>query len=196
MKHSNLVIRSAQEDDAAAVAAVYAPYVRDTAVSFEVEAPTVAVMAQRIGETLTTHPWLVAFRDDKVVAYAYAGKHSQRAAYRWTVDTTIYVSGQERRSGIGRSLYKVLLETLQGQGFRSVFAEIVLPNLGSVRLHEAMGFKSIGIHKDIGFKLGRWQDIGYWRLGLADGAAPPDEPVPFAAFQQTPAFAEVLARVE
>jgi L-amino acid N-acyltransferase YncA len=196
MNFSTLIIRPAREDDAAAVAAVYAPYVYDTAVSFEAEAPTAIVMAQRIGGTLETHPWLVADRGGDVVGYAYASKHSQRAAYRWTVDVTVYVRNQERRSGIGRALYAILLTVLQRQGFRSAFAEIVLPNPGSARLHEAVGFKHIGIHKDIGFKLGRWHDIGYWRLGLADGTAPPSEPIPFAYFRETPAFGEVLAQVE
>lgn len=188
-----LLVRPALEDDAAAVAAVYAPYVEGTAVSFEVEAPTPAVMAQRIGATLETHPWLVAERDGAVVGFAYSGRHSQRAAYRWTVDVTVYVGGQERRTGVGRGLYAVLLATLRGQGFRSAFAEVVLPNPGSVRLHEAMGFRHIGTHTDIGFKLGRWHDIGYWRLGLSEGTGPPGEPLDFADFRTMPAFAAITA---
>lgn len=195
MKHPTLVIRPARRDDAGAVAAVYAPYVLDTAVSFETEAPTAAVMAQRVSETLATHPWLVADRNGEVVGYAYAGKHSQRAAYRWTVNVTVYVRGQERGGGVGRSLYRVLLATLREQGFRSAFAEVVMPNPGSARLHEAMGFEHIGTHKDIGHKLGRWHDIAYWRLGLAEGTAPPREPIPFASFQHMPAFDALLARI-
>lgn len=195
MNHPALLIRPAQESDAAAVAAVYAPYVDSTAVSFEAEAPTAAVMAQRISTTLDTHPWLVAERDGEIVGFAYAGKHSQRAAYRWTVDVTVYVREQERRSGVGRRLYAALLATLRGQGFRSAFAEIVLPNPGSARLHETLGFRPVGTHKDIGFKLGRWHDIEYWRLGLSDGPGPPSEPLAFAYFRITPAFADVLAQV-
>ena len=191
--NSMLVIRPAHDADAAAVAAVYAPYVYDTAVSFELEAPTAAIMARRIDETLVTHPWLIADRGGDVVGYAYAGKHSQRAAYRWTADVTIYVRAQERRSGIGRSLYSALLTMLRRMGLRSAFAEIVLPNSGSVGLHEAMGFQHIGTHKDIGFKLGRWHDIGYWRLGLSEGATAPSEPIPFASFRKTSAFDEVFA---
>jgi phosphinothricin acetyltransferase len=193
MHSSTLTIRGAREADAAAVAAVYAPYVRETAVSFEADPPSEAVMAERIGGTLATHPWLVAERCGEVVGYAYAGKHSQRAAYRWTVDLTVYVRDQERRSGIGRSLYRVLLATLREQGFRSAFAEIVLPNPGSTRLHEAMGFQHIGTHKDIGFKLGRWHDIAYWRLGLHYGDAAPGEPIPFETFRHTPGFDALLA---
>jgi L-amino acid N-acyltransferase YncA len=185
-------IRAADPGDAAASADIYAPYVRDTAISFETEPPTAATMAQRIAGILATHPWLVADYGDEVVGYAYAGKHRERAAYRWTVDATIYVSAAMRRRGIGRALYRVLLDVLRQQGFRSVFAEIVLPNAGSIRLHETAGFKPIGIHQDVGFKLGRWHDIGYWRIGLADGNAPPSEPVPFAVFRETAAFAAAL----
>jgi L-amino acid N-acyltransferase YncA len=195
MEQRAFVIRPAQADDGAAVAAVYGPYVRETAVSFEAEPPSGALMAERISGTLGTHPWLVAERAGVIVGFAYAGKHSQRAAYRWTVDVTVYVRDAERRNGVGRQLYQVLLATLRLQGFRSAFAEIVLPNPGSARLHEAMGFKHVGIHNDIGHKLGRWHDIGYWRLGLADGPQPPGEPVPFAALRHTPTFDDVLAQV-
>lgn len=194
MSQSLLTIRPAQDDDGAAVAAVYAPYVRDTPVSFEVEPPPAAVMAERITGTLGTHPWLVAERGGDVVGFAYAGKHSQRAAYRWTVDVTVYVRDGERRSGVGRRLYQALLETLRQQGFRSAFAEIVLPNPGSARLHEAMGFQHVGVHKDIGYKLGRWQNIGYWRLGLSDDTTAPSEPIPFDAFRRTAAFDRLLAQ--
>ena len=185
---SELTTRSASEGDADAIAEIYAPYVRDTAISFETEPPPAAIIAQRITKTVETHPWLVADQGGQVVGYAYAGKHRDRPAYRWTVDTTIYVDTAVHRRGIGRALYRVLLEILRRQGFRSAFAEIVLPNPGSVHLHESAGFKPIGIHKDIGFKLGRWHDIGYWRIGLASTDAPPSEPVPFAAFRRTPAF--------
>jgi L-amino acid N-acyltransferase YncA len=189
-------IRAANEADAAAIAAIYAPYVRDTAVSFETDPPNAAMMAQRLAETLVTHPWLVAESAGGIAGFAYAGKHRERPAYRWTVDVTVYVSGQMRRRGIGRALYRVLLDVLRRQGFRSAFAEIVLPNTGSVRLHESSGFMLIGIHKDVGFKLGRWHDIGYWRNALSAGTAPPVDPIPFAAFRQTPEFAAALIHDE
>ena len=193
MSNPLLMIRPAQEADSAAVAAVYAPYVRDTPVSFEVEPPPAAVMAERIAGTLGTHPWLVAEREGQVIGFAYAGKHSQRPAYRWTVDVTVYIREDERRAGVGRQLYGALLGTLWGQGFRSAFAEIVLPNPGSARLHEAMGFRHVGVHKDIGYKLGRWHDIGYWRLGLSEESAAPGEPIPFDLFRRTATFGQLLA---
>jgi phosphinothricin acetyltransferase len=185
-------IRCAENSDAAAIAAIYAPYVRDTPVSFEIEPPTAEIMRQRIATTLATHPWLVADHGGEIVGFACAGKHSERAGYRWTVDVTVYVSGARRHIGVGRALYAVLLDVLRRQGFRSAFAEIVLPNSGSVRLHETAGFKPVGIHHDVGFKLGAWRDIGYWRLGLAEGSASPAELIPFAIFRETPEFAGLL----
>ena len=176
-------IRPATTKDATAVARVYAPYVLETAITFETEPPTAETMAQRIAKTVQTHPWLIADRGGEIVGFAYAGKHSERPAYRWTVNVTVYVSDGVRQSGVGRALYDSLLTTLREQGFRSAFAEIVLPNPGSIKLHENAGFKKIGVHEDIGFKLGRWHDIGYWRLGLADGSGPPREPIPFPELQ-------------
>lgn len=186
-------VRAAVPGDGADAAAVYGPYVRDTAVSFEEVAPDGAVMGQRIAETVATHPWLVGERAGRLAGFAYAGRHSQRPGYRWTVDVTVYVGTAEQRSGVGGRLYGALLATLRAQGFRSAFAEIVLPHPGSVRLHEAMGFVGIGTHRDIGFKLGQWRDIGYFRLGLSDGDAAPGETVPFASFRETAAFADIVA---
>ena len=186
------VIRPAEETDGAAIAEIYAPYVRETAISFELEPPTAAVMARRIAMTVNTHPWLLATQGHEVVGYAYAGKHRDRPAYQWTVDVTIYVSPERREQGIGRALYRVLLDTLRQQGFRSAFAEIVLPNPGSIRLHETAGFELIGVHKNIGFKLGSWHDIGYWRIGLAAPDVQPSDPVPFRTFRLLPQFAALL----
>jgi phosphinothricin acetyltransferase len=150
-------------------------------------------MAQRIQSTVETHPWLIAENGVReIVGYVYAGKHRERPAYRWPVDTTIYIDKTRRRAGIGSMLYDTLLRVLRRQGFRSAFAEIVLPNSGSVRLHEAMGFEPVGVHRDVGFKLGQWHDIGYWRLGLASGLAPTPEPIPLAAVQALPDFVAML----
>jgi L-amino acid N-acyltransferase YncA len=185
-------IRPVQEADASPIVGIYAPYVRETAISFEIEPPSEAAMGQRIVNTMAMYPWLVAEQDDQIVGYAYASKHRERPAYRWSVDVTVYVDRGTHRRGIGRALYRPLVELLRGQGFRSAFAEIALPNVASVRLHEAMGFKQVGVHRDAGFKLGSWHDVGYWRLGLAEDAAPPDEPSAFPIFRTTSAFSASL----
>jgi len=177
-------VRVARISDADAIAAIYAPVVRETAISFETEPPTAETMAQRIAETLVTHPWLVAELGDEVVGYAYAGKHRERAAYRWSVDVSGYVREDVRRLGIGRALYEALITILRAQGFRSAFAGIALPNAASVSLHEAVGFKFLGVYKEVGFKHGRWHDVGWWRLGLSESAGSPEEPKPFAAMRE------------
>lgn len=174
-------IRVARESDAESVAAIYGPIVRDTAISFEVEPPAPQEMARRILATLATHPWLVAERDGQVIGYAYAGRHRDRAAYRWSVDVSAYVDARARRTGVGRDLYERLIAILRRQGFHSAYAGIALPNEPSVGLHEAAGFRPLGIYKEVGFKHGQWRDVGWWRLGLSDASDEPAEPVAFAA---------------
>jgi phosphinothricin acetyltransferase len=174
------ILRTAMPSDAASVAAIYAPIVRDTAISFEIDPPTPQEMARRIAAALPTYPWLVAERDGHVVGYAYAGPHRDRAAYRWSVDMTAYVDARARRGGVGRALYDRLVQLLQRQGFHAAFAGIALPNPASVGLHEAVGFKPVGVYKEVGFKHGAWRDVGWWRLGLSAETGIPHDPIVFA----------------
>lgn len=173
-------VRVATAGDAAAVAAIYEPYVLHTAVSFEETPPPPDEMASRIAGTLRTHPFLVFEQDGLVVGYAYAGPHGARPAYRWSANVSVYVSDGVHRQGVGRHLYTVLIDLLRSQGMHSLFAGIALPNDESVGLHEALGFAHLGTYREVGFKFGRWHDVGYWRLGLRAGA-PTREPQPFAA---------------
>jgi phosphinothricin acetyltransferase len=172
-------VRTATEADAKAIASIYAPYVLETAISFEETPPSPNEVAERIAATLKTHPFLVYDDGEGVVGYAYAGPHAGRAAYRWSCNVTVYVASGHARRGIGRALYAELLGILKAQGFHSVFAGVALPNTASVGLHEAMGFIHLGTYRDVGFKNGRWHDVGWWRLGLAEGP-PVAEPIPFA----------------
>lgn len=170
-----MVIRHADPArDAGACAAIYAPFVRDTAVSFEEQAPDEREFARRIEQGSRTHPWLVADRDGTVVGYAYGSPHRERSAYRWATDVAVYVAEGQRRSGVGRTLYERLLSLLARQGFHVACAGITLPNEASVALHEAVGFKPVGVYRRIGFKCGRWCDVGWWQMELApdDGRAP------------------------
>jgi len=174
-----ILVRIAEATDAPVFAAIYAPVVTDTVISFETEPPTPEEMAGRITRTLTDYPWLTAMRDGQVAGYAYASQHRSRAAYRWSVDVTVYVAESARRCGVGAVLYTALNGILRRQGFRSAFAGIALPNPGSIGLHEAMGFEPVGVYRDVGFKLGAWRDVGWWGLTLASDDAPPAEPIPF-----------------
>jgi phosphinothricin acetyltransferase len=173
-------IRVAALSDADAIAAIYAPIVRDTTISFEVDPPAKEEMAQRIAATLQTHPWLVAEQAEKVIGYAYAAKHRDRAAYRWSADVSAYVDARARRCGVGRALYERLIAILRRQGFHVAFAGIALPNDASIALHEAVGFRPVGIYKEVGFKQDQWLDVGWWRLALLNHTSAPAEPIPFA----------------
>jgi phosphinothricin acetyltransferase len=168
-------VRHATAADAAACAAIYEPVVRDTAISFEEVPPSVDETARRIGAAIV---WLVAEAPDgEVVGYAYSSAHRERAAYRWAVDVSAYIGPEARGRGVGRQLYTQLLADTAALGYRRAYAGIALPNAASVALHEAMGFRPVGVYERVGWKLGRWHDVGWWQrdLGGDDPFAPPSE---------------------
>jgi L-amino acid N-acyltransferase YncA len=183
-----MLIRNASaERDAAACAAIYAPYVRATPISLEERPPSTSELAERITNTTRTHPWLVAQDGDDVLGYAYATRHRERASYRWAADVTVYVSEGHQRRGIGRALYRTLFDMLGLQGFRIACAGITLPNAASVGLHESLGFQPVGIYRRIGWKLGAWHDVGWWQLPLGGGEdGPPAEPGPPQPLERPP----------
>jgi L-amino acid N-acyltransferase YncA len=165
-----MLVRDATAADAAACAAVYAPYVRDTAVSFEEEVPTEATMRARIAAAQERWAWLVAQDDSgRVVGYAYGGPFKDRAAYRWSCEVSVYLEAGCRRSGAGRALYEVLLARLTELGFRTAAAGMTLPNPASEGFHAAMGFAPVGVFRRVGFKQGRWHDVAWAQRPLAAG---------------------------
>ena len=174
-------IRLATEGDAGQVAAIYDPIVRDTIISFETEAPTEDEMRRRISNTLEHFPWLVYERDEKVLGYAYAATHRSRAAYRWCADVSAYVREDGRRTGVGRALYTSLNAVLVLQGYYNAYAGISLPNPASVRLHESVGFRPVGVYREVGYKVGGWHDVGWWQLALRERDAGPAPPVALPA---------------
>ena len=178
-----IALRPARPEDAAAIAAIYAPYVLSGTVSFENEAPDTRAMRGRMAASEGFYPWLVATNGeadgDAVLAYAYAGKFRDRPAYRWAVETSIYVSGMAQGQGVGRLLYPALIRTLQVQGFVQAVGIIALPNDYSIQLHESAGFRRAGVLREMGYKQGRWVDVGFWQRELNDAAIPPEEIRPF-----------------
>jgi phosphinothricin acetyltransferase len=171
-----MLVRSASELDAEACAAIYAPYVTDTAISFETIPPTPAEMAERIATAQRTHAWLVLEDDGRVVGYAYGGRFAPRAAYRWACEVSVYLELGRRRTGGGRMLYEALLARLTERGFRMAIGGMTLPNDASVGLHRAMGFEHVGTYRRIGFKDGTWHDVAWTQRVLAGGDEPPPEP--------------------
>lgn len=189
-----VTIRLATEADAAAVRAIYAPIVRDTVISFEFVPPDVDEMRRRIAHTLARYPWLVYARADEVLGYAYAGPHSERAAYQWSVNVSVYVSTVARRRGVGRALYRSLFALLRLQGFVNVYAGVSLPNDASVGLHEAMGMTPVGVYRRVGYKFGAWHDVGWWQMALCQHPAEPRPPLALAEAQALPGWDEAMAR--
>lgn len=190
----NLNLRLAKDGDAAAVLAIYGPIVRDTAISFEYGPLSVKDMQERIREITSTHPFLVAELDRRVVGYAYATSHRRREAYRWACETSVFVDAAHRRKGVARSLYAALIRILRLQGFMQAFAIITMPNPPSVAFHESMGFRHLATFKSIGFKLGFWRDTGWWGLELRPRPARPGPPLPLAEVAATAQFRKALGQ--
>jgi L-amino acid N-acyltransferase YncA len=172
----NRIFRFARADDAASIAAIYAPSITERATSFELTPPDASEMRRRIEVVQQQYPWLVCETADGVVGYAYATAHRDRAAYRWSVDASTYVSESTHRQGIARALYTRLFEILVLQGYRSVYAGITLPNPASLELHKAMGFREVGIYHDVGYKFGKWHDTIWLERSLAEHVVEPPEP--------------------
>ena len=168
----DLTIRPATPADAAAIAAIYAPYVRETAVSFEEIPPSPDEFAARLEKCRGRWQRLVAESDGNVVGYAYGSQHRERAAYRWSVEVTVYVARDQHRRGIGRALYEALLADLAGKGFCTAFAGVTLPNDASIGLHTGLGFTPIGVFRSVGWKFGRWHDVAWFQRTLRDAPPP------------------------
>jgi L-amino acid N-acyltransferase YncA len=169
-------VRAASRADAGACAAIYAPYVTRTAISFETDPPSAAEMAERIDAASRTHAWLVLEDGGRVVGYAYGAPFNRRAAYRWACEVSVYLEPARRRTGGGRALYEALFSALVQRGFRIAVAGMTLPNDASVGLHRALGFEPVGTYRRIGFKHGSWHDVAWVQRILGSGGDPPREP--------------------
>ncbi len=169
-------IRLAREADAEQILEIYAPIVRETAISFELEPPSPDEIRARILVTLEQAPWLVCEHEGRIAGYAYAKRFWPRAAYQWAVEVTVYVHPLHHRRGVGRALYAAIFDVLKLQGYQKALAIIVLPNPASIALHKQLGFTSIGVFHSVGHKFGRWHDASWWELALGDFPAHPEAP--------------------
>ncbi len=179
MAASDSVVRAAAPDDAAGCVAIYRPYVENTAITFEVEVPTVAEMAARIAAARASHEWLVAEdTPGRVIGYAYAHAFNPRAAYQWSAETSIYIDNLHHRSGAGRKLYTRLLHRLSERGYRRAFAGITQPNESSNAFHRSFGFRDAGLYRRVGWKHDSWHDVAWMQLDLSVAAGPDVPPTP------------------
>jgi L-amino acid N-acyltransferase YncA len=169
------LVRDATAADAGACAAVYAPYVLGTAITFELEPPSAAEMARRIAAAQERHAWVVLEDAGRVAGYAYGGPYKERAAYRWSCEVSVYLEQGRRRGGAGRALYQALFDRLAARGYRTAVAGMTLPNAASEGLHRALGFEPVGVWRRIGWKNGAWHDVAWVQRALAGGDDPPAE---------------------
>ena len=173
---SSFTLRSARLEDAPDVLGIYAPYVRDTTISFEYAPPDLAAFGARMAGIMETHPYLVCEHGSQILAYAYASRHMERPAYAWDVQTSVYASPQSRGQGFGRALYVALFTLLRALGYYNAYAVITLPGQGSVEFHRSMGFTDAGVHHRSGYKFGAWHDVAWMEkplLETGDPVAPP-----------------------
>lgn len=173
MPDGRILVRSATEADAPALLAIYAPYVEHTTVSFETTVPGVDEFEGRIRKYAEGWAWLVAECDGRLLGYAYGSPHRERAAYRWSAETSAYVDPGAQRQGLGRRLYLALFEALAGRGYCNAYAGIALPNDPSIALHCRVGFEPVGVFRAAGRKFGAWRDIAWYQRRLRD--EPPHE---------------------
>lgn len=172
----NIELRMATLEDAEHILGIYAPYCRDTVITFEYEVPTLEEFQGRMKNIMEKYPYIVALQDEKIVGYAYASAYRTRAAYQWDVESSIYVDRNCTASGVGTALYARLLELLKKQNIRNVYACVTLPNEASERIHAKFGFAYAGMLHRAGYKAGEWQNVGWFEKHLEyEGEIP--EPV-------------------
>jgi L-amino acid N-acyltransferase YncA len=177
-------IRLATEYDAAGILLIYTPYIVNTSFTFETEVPAENNFKERIRKYLLKYPWLVCEIDGLIVGYAYASQYRERTAYQWSAECSVYVHDDFQRHGIAQALYSALFAILKKQGFMNVYAVINLPNDKSVALHEYMGFAYFATYEKVGYKLGQWKNVGWWRLQLNEFINEPAAPVYFAGMDK------------
>ncbi len=170
-------IRFVKISDTEQVLNIYKPYIERTSTSFEYKIPSKDEFSQRINKVISFYPWLVYEEDNEILGYAYASKHREREAYQWSADVSVYLKEEAKRKGIASQLYTQLFSLLKKQGICNLYAGISLPNEASTGLHEKMGFNKIAEFHNVGYKLGKWWNVGYWELRLNDVTDNPTPPI-------------------
>ncbi len=191
-KKMNCIIRLATKSDVPAILEIYAPYVRNTAVSFEFDVPEIEEYNQRFLKFSKRFPWFVCEIDGQLAGYAYAHQYAERQAYSWSAECSIYIDSQYHGRKIGRALYACLIKALEMQGFKSAVGIVTLPNEKSERLHAAFGFERVAALKNIGYKLGEWRDVAYFSKKIGDYESNPTLPKSIWQISDTPEFQALL----
>jgi len=173
LKKENLIFRFATEGDAEEILGIYKPYIENTTITFEYEVPAVEEFRERIRETLEKYPYIVCTYDGKIIGYAYAHRIWGRAAYQWDVELSVYTDGNYAGNGIGKKLYKILIEILKLQNVVNVYALITYPNENSEKMHNYFGFKKIAVFEKSGYKFGKWIDVTWFEKAISEHSKNP-----------------------
>jgi phosphinothricin acetyltransferase len=192
---ANKKIRLATEEDCASILDIYAPFITDTVITFECEVPALEEFTKRMANIQKKYPWLVCEYNGSIVGYAYASKYSERQAYDWSADFSIYIDPKHHGKKIGKALYYGLFELLKLQGYYNAFAGVTMPNIKSESLHEALGFKPIGIYKNVGYKLGEWHDVKWYGVEIAEHVPSPAKPKLISEISSTE-FNKIIQKAE
>ena len=193
---TNKKVRLATEADSASILEIYAPFITDTAITFEYEVPTVTEFGKRITNIQRKYPWLVCEINGNIVGYAYASQFSERTAYDWSVDFSVYINPQYHRKRIGKALYFSLFELLKLQGYYNAYAGVTLPNIKSESLHHSFGFKPIGVYQNVGNKFGNWYDVKWFGLKIKDYPKSPTTPKIIDEVNNIPEFNTTIQKAE
>jgi len=188
------IIRLAEIGDLPAMLSIYSYYVRETAVSFEYEPPSLEEFSRRFGAFTRQFPWFALESEGRVIGYSYAHRFHERAAYDWSAELTVYLDRFCHGKGCGRALYTCLIETLRLQGYKTAIGIISCPNEKSEGLHRALGFVRQGIITGAGFKGGAWRSVAFYALALGEYTVPPAPPLPVGSVRDTPEFKELTQR--
>ncbi|HHV59077.1 MAG TPA: N-acetyltransferase [Clostridiaceae bacterium] len=192
----SIKIRLAAVDDSNAILQIYAPYITNTAITFECKVPAMAEFRESMVNIQTYYPWLVCEIDNQIAGYAYASSFNEREAYQWSVDYSVYIAPEYHGRNIGKALYFALSETLKLQGFYNAYAIVTLPNIKSERLHESFGFKPVGVCHNAGYKFGRWHDVKWYELRLQEHVQAPAKPKAIDEISSTDEFNAIIEKAE
>ncbi|MDB1955991.1 GNAT family N-acetyltransferase [Clostridium tertium] len=162
----DIKIRMASENDAEEILRIYAPYVKNTIITFEYEVPTVDEFKKRIRKISKDYPYLVCTLDDKIIGYAYSYRHKERAAYQWNVELSVYIDNAYLRYGLGKAFYTALIEISKLQNIKNIYGVVTSNNMNSEKLHEYFGFKKLGIYYNTGYKFGKWHDVTWFEKSI------------------------------
>ena len=193
---TSMRVRLATPEDAAAILEIYKTYIENTRVTFEIEVPTVEAFKERMERITAWFPWIVCEIDGKIAGYAYGSKHGERAAYRWSVDLSVYIEEKYHRYGLGTALYTALLELLRKQGYFTAYAGVSTPNLKSEAFHRGFGFRNLGEFKNAGYKLGAWCGVSWYEMVLNEYVSEPEETISIGELQSRERLDDIFAKAE